>query len=147
MTNWKTYEIRYVGKPGDRDFELIMVDGQIEWRDENSKSIFVNKPNNYQAGDYIEIDNDKTRELHWRDGEKGNDLIRKISSVDPSSSSLTSMVIGSTTITREHSLAVARTLDAMVDQSGGSKEYTASIEVQDNQGKPIKFSISSKKAN
>jgi len=57
------------------------------------------------------------------------------------------MVIGSTTITREHSLAVARTLDAMVDQSGGTKEYTAHIEVQDDQGRPIKFSLSSKKAN
>jgi hypothetical protein len=41
------------------------------------------------------------------------------------------MIIGSTTITRQQSLAVARELDVMVDQSGGTKEYTASIEVQD----------------
>jgi hypothetical protein len=34
----------------------------------------------------------------------------------------------------------------MVDQSGGTKEYTASIEVQDEWGKPIKFSLSSKKS-
>jgi len=95
----------------------------------------------------MEIDLDKIR-YYKKDSENiisDNNMVRKISSIGSSSSM--SMVIGSTTITREHSLAVARTLDAMVDQSGGSKEYTASIEVQDERGKPIKFSLSSKKAS
>jgi hypothetical protein len=57
------------------------------------------------------------------------------------------MVIGSTTITREHGLAVARELDSYVEQSGGRNEYTASIEAYDNNGRPIKFSLSSRRAN
>jgi hypothetical protein len=69
----------------------------------------------------------------------------RIDEIVPSSS--TGMTIGSTTITRQQSLAVARELDTMVEQSGGRNEYTASIEVQDNQGKPIKFSLSSKRNN
>ncbi|CAG8842732.1 35915_t:CDS:1, partial [Racocetra persica] len=68
------------------------------------------------------------------------------SPVAEASSSSTGMVVGSTTITREQSLAVARELDAMVEQSGSRNEYTASIEVQDERGNPIKFSLSSKRA-
>jgi hypothetical protein len=57
------------------------------------------------------------------------------------------MFIGSTTITRENYLAVARGLDEMVEQSGGRNEYTAHIEVRNNQNSSIKFSLSSKRVN
>nr|CAG8439307.1 2925_t:CDS:2 [Entrophospora candida] len=84
----------------------------------------LNQPpfSDYQVGDWIEIDLDKTNKLFISE----TNVVRKISLSDSVSSSLTSMFIGST-INRQRSLAVARELDAMVDQSGGTKEYTANI--------------------
>lgn len=103
--------------------------------------------NTWQIGDWIEIDMEEIRRSKrwWIDD---TNIVRKVGSpVAEVSSSSTGMVIGSTTITREQSLAVARELDAMVAQSGGRNEYTASIEVQDERGNPIKFSLSAKRSN
>ncbi|CAG8755746.1 10902_t:CDS:2, partial [Racocetra persica] len=65
-------------------------------------------------------------------------MVRKFGSSAVVPNSSTGMTIGSTTITREHGLAIARELDSYVEQSGGRNEYTASIEVQDERGRPIK---------
>jgi len=103
--------------------------------------------NTYQTGDWLEIDNDKTCYEKQTNVFYNSDAVRKIFSSTMVPSSSTVMTIGSTTITRQQSLAVARELDAMVEQSGGINEYTAHIEVQDERGKPIKFSLSSKRSN
>lgn len=134
----------------------FVLDNYIRYGNENSKVITcadVAPFNDFEIGDYLEIDLDKIAmkedSINIFDDVS---IVRKVSSVanvisSRGSSSFTNMVIGSTTITREQRMAMVRELDNYVEQSGGRNEYTAHIEVQDNQGKPIKFSISSKRVN
>lgn len=147
----KTFRItsksKYSGKWGGICFGL---DEFVSYKDGIQKPYIIcvdRLPyNDYQVGDTLEINVFTVNHFEYELPFSDTYLVRKFSSAMVDSSS-TDMVIGSTTITREHGLAIARGLDSYVDQSGGTKEYTASIEVQDDRGKPIKFSISSKRAN
>jgi len=164
MTNWQKFKIKEVDKVQGFEFIIFKLEKFKEYREEingkpcqwwDDKKIACKKSyplNTCQVGDYLEVDmdNDKIIEglsKYSIDTEfYDTSVVRKFgsSAVVPSSSS-TGMVIGSTTITRQQSLAVARELDAMVEQSGGTNEYTAGVEVRDEQGKPMKFFISSRR--
>nr|CAG8459906.1 1255_t:CDS:10 [Entrophospora candida] len=107
-----------------RKFEL---DGYIIYKSTTRNHIYcINcRPfSEFQVGDYLEIDLEKT--TLYESGHDFNEVstVRKVSSseVMPSSSS-TDMVIGSTTITRNQILAIGREIDALIDQSGGRNEY------------------------
>jgi len=147
----KTFRItsksKYSGKWGGICFGL---DGFVSYKDGIQKPYIVcvdRLPwNDYQVGDNLEINVYTVNCFEYEFPFDDTYLVRKFSSAMVDSSS-TDMIIGSTTITREHGLAIARGLDSYVEQSGGRNEYTAHIEVQDNQGRPIKFSLSSKRAN
>lgn len=152
MVNWKKYKIeskKIVSENSSYSFIHFILDGdrpcECSGGLEQFNFIFFYNSwpfNTYEVGDYIEIDTDKTK-CERRGYVFGDDsMVRK-----PELSSFAGMVIGSTTITREQGLAIARELDSYVEQSGGKNEYTASIEVQDERGRPIKFSLSSKRSS
>jgi len=151
MTNWKTYTIVIITPFSERLW--VGLDDYIKFSDSNSSGFYcinVYPYDTYRIGDRIQVDNNITR-YHANGREpysEGNDnIIRKVGSPTVPSSASTGMTIGSTIITRESGLAMARELDAYVEQSGGRNEYTAHIEVRDNQNNTIKFSLSSKRVN
>jgi len=95
--------------------------------------------NTFQVGDYIEVDTDKTSAKKDGDIFGDTNMVRKFVSsnevVSRNNNNLPS-------ISRNQALDIGRTLDAMVEQSGGQNEYEFRIE---SPSKDIRYSIVSRR--
>ena len=153
MTNWKTYKIEHLNS----NSKLILInlglesEVHIDYKDkweEHGFLTYLKCPttypfNTWKEGDYIEIDNDKTKYKSAHDF-CDTSMARKVTSTNviTTCGSFSDIVISPSAVNAMKSprtMEIAREMSRMVDETGKNWEYK--IEVENKDGKKISHSL------
>lgn len=164
MTNWKTYKIEGIHTHYTAKNKILFNLGSkdeahVEYKVENGDPSFVwvsctdTYPfNTWEEGDYIEIDNDKTRYESPYEVFDDTSIVRKVSSstnIVTTRGSSSDIVISPSAVEymkSQEARELAREMSRMVDDNPG-KEVEYKIQVENKDGRKISHSLIMRKQN